>query len=42
MSNIKAVIMGHARGLDHFRGTDVPIYVHKRKANKWDPGTYFP
>lgn len=47
MSDIKAVIMGHARGLDYFRGTDVPIYVHKQKlkdivANKSNLGTYFP
>jgi glyoxylase-like metal-dependent hydrolase (beta-lactamase superfamily II) len=34
IKDIKAVIMGHmhldhAGGLEHFRGTDVPIYIHE-------------
>ena len=34
IKNIKAVVFGHlhldhAGGLEHFRGTDVPIYVHE-------------
>jgi len=34
IKDVKAVIMGHlhldhAGGLDHFRGTDIPIYTHE-------------
>ncbi|EOD46037.1 putative metallo-beta-lactamase superfamily protein [Neofusicoccum parvum] len=55
ISDVKAVIMGHlhldhAGGLDYFRGTDVPIYVHEQElkhafysvANKSDLGVYLP
>ncbi|KAK7731418.1 hypothetical protein SLS57_001357 [Botryosphaeria dothidea] len=55
ISDVKAVIMGHlhldhAGGLDYFRGTDVPIYVHEKElkhafysvASKSDLGVYLP
>jgi len=34
IKDVKAVIMGHmhldhAGGLEHFRGSDVPIYIHE-------------
>lgn len=36
IKDVKAVIMGHlhldhAGGLEHFRGTDVPIYTHEQE-----------
>lgn len=53
--DVKAVIMGHlhldhAGGLEHFKGTDVPIYVHEKElkhayysvATKSDIGVYLP
>ncbi|KAK6438049.1 hypothetical protein LTR95_005759 [Oleoguttula sp. CCFEE 5521] len=55
IKDIKAVIMGHlhldhAGGLEHFRGTDIPIYVHEAElkhafysvASKSDLGVYLP
>jgi len=54
IKDVKGVIMGHlhldhAGGLHHFKGTDVPIYVHEAElkhayycvATKTDPGVYF-
>ncbi len=53
IKDVKAVIFGHlhldhAGGLEHFRGTDVPIYVHETElkhafwavATKGDLGVY--
>jgi glyoxylase-like metal-dependent hydrolase (beta-lactamase superfamily II) len=55
IKDVKAVIMGHlhldhAGGLEHFKGTDVPIYVHEKEikhayfsvATKTDIGVYLP
>lgn len=55
IKDVKMVIMGHlhldhAGGLEHFMGTDVPIYVHELElkhaffciANKSDLGVYLP
>ncbi|MCW2566779.1 MAG: N-acyl homoserine lactonase family protein [Mycobacterium sp.] len=55
IGDIRAVVMGHlhldhAGGLEHFRGTDVPIYVHEQElkeawyavATKEDIGAYVP
>ncbi|EKG11657.1 Beta-lactamase-like protein [Macrophomina phaseolina MS6] len=55
ISDVTAVIMGHlhldhAGGLEYFRGTDVPIYVHEKElkhafysvASKSDLGVYLP
>ncbi|KAH6877590.1 beta-lactamase-like protein [Alternaria rosae] len=55
IKDVKAVIMGHlhldhAGGLEHFRGTDVPIYTHEQElknafysvATKTDLGVYLP
>ncbi|PQE30273.1 metallo-beta-lactamase superfamily protein [Rutstroemia sp. NJR-2017a WRK4] len=55
IKDVKAVIMGHlhldhAGGLENFKGTDVPIYVHEIElkhayhtiATKTDPGVYLP
>ena len=55
IKDVKMVIMGHlhldhAGGLEHFFGTDVPIYVHEKElkhaffsiANKSDLGVYLP
>ncbi|SMQ54035.1 unnamed protein product [Zymoseptoria tritici ST99CH_1A5] len=55
IKDVKAVIMGHlhldhAGGLEHFKGTDVPIYVHEKElkhafhsvATKSDIGVYLP
>jgi len=55
IKDVKAVIMGHlhldhAGGLEHFRNTGVPIYVHELElkhafysvATKYDLGVYLP
>ncbi|KAG4418435.1 hypothetical protein IFR04_008420 [Cadophora malorum] len=55
IKDVKGVILGHlhldhAGGLEHFRGTDVPIYVHEEElknafysvASKTDLGVYLP
>ncbi|EME78472.1 uncharacterized protein MYCFIDRAFT_36838 [Pseudocercospora fijiensis CIRAD86] len=55
IKDVKAVIMGHlhidhAGGLENFKGTDVPIYVHEKEikhafysvATKSDLGVYLP
>ncbi|KAK3673524.1 hypothetical protein LTR78_006428 [Recurvomyces mirabilis] len=55
VKDVKAVIMGHlhldhAGGLEHFKGTNVPIYVHEKElkhayfsvATKTDIGVYLP
>lgn len=55
IKDVKAVIMGHlhldhAGGLENFKGTDVPIYVHEAElkhafysiASKSDIGVYLP
>ncbi|KAK3699119.1 hypothetical protein LTR37_016593 [Vermiconidia calcicola] len=55
ISEVKAVIMGHlhldhAGGLENFKGTNVPIYVHEKElkhayfsvATKTDIGVYLP
>ncbi|OAL52689.1 Metallo-hydrolase/oxidoreductase [Pyrenochaeta sp. DS3sAY3a] len=55
IKDVKAVIMGHlhldhAGGLEHFKGTDVPIYTHELElkhafysvATKTDLGVYLP
>ncbi|TIA26225.1 hypothetical protein D6C79_10720 [Aureobasidium pullulans] len=55
IKDVKAVIIGHlhldhAGGLEHFRGTDVPIYTHELElkhafysvASKTDLGLYLP
>ena len=55
IKDVKAVIMGHlhldhAGGLENFKGTDVPIYVHEKEikhayysvATKSDIGVYLP
>jgi len=55
IKDIKAVVVGHlhidhAGGLDNFRGTDIPVYVHEEElkhafysvATKSDLGVYLP
>lgn len=55
IKDVKAVIMGHlhldhAGGLENFKGTDIPIYVHEKElkhayysvATKSDLGVYLP
>lgn len=55
IKDVKAVIMGHlhldhAGGLENFKGTDVPIYIHEKElkhawfsvATKSDIGVYLP